>query len=142
MFDLVTLAFQADLTRVVTFMYSREGGNRTYRSIGVADAHRRVSHQVASPERSGVNGPAPENRPGPCPDARLYVVTNDSGDRRDVRRCSACATPADGCAGLCSTTPLALSDLIRIAAAIIFTALVSEPTHRTGRRFVLRGAGD
>jgi Protein of unknown function (DUF1552) len=29
MFDLMTVAFQSDLTRVVTFMYSREGGTRT-----------------------------------------------------------------------------------------------------------------
>ena len=44
MSDLITLAFQADLTRVVTLMYSREGGNRTYRSIGVPDAHHGLSH--------------------------------------------------------------------------------------------------
>jgi hypothetical protein len=44
MFDMVTIAFQADLTRVVTLMYSREGGNRTYRSIGVPDAHHGLSH--------------------------------------------------------------------------------------------------
>ncbi len=44
MFDLMTLAFQADLTRVVTLMYSREGGNRTYRSIGVPDAHHGLLH--------------------------------------------------------------------------------------------------
>jgi len=44
MFDLVTLAFQADLTRVVTLMYSREGGNRTYPSIGVPEAHHGLSH--------------------------------------------------------------------------------------------------
>jgi hypothetical protein len=44
MFDLMTIAFQADLTRVVTFMIGREGGNRTYRSIGVPDAHHGLSH--------------------------------------------------------------------------------------------------
>lgn len=44
MFDLITIAFQADMTRVVTFMIGREGGNRTYRSIGVPDAHHGLSH--------------------------------------------------------------------------------------------------
>lgn len=44
MFDLMTIAFQADLTRVITLMIGREGGNRTYRSIGVPDAHHGLSH--------------------------------------------------------------------------------------------------
>jgi len=44
MFDLMTVAFQADLTRVITLMIGREGGNRTYPSIGVPDAHHGLSH--------------------------------------------------------------------------------------------------
>jgi hypothetical protein len=44
MFDLMAIAFQADLTRVITLMIGREGGNRTYRNIGVADAHHGLSH--------------------------------------------------------------------------------------------------
>jgi hypothetical protein len=51
MFDLITVAFQADLTRVVTLMYSREGGNRTYRSIGVPDAHHGLSHHQNDPAK-------------------------------------------------------------------------------------------
>ncbi len=51
MSDLIAIAFQADLTRVVTFMYSREGGNRTYPSIGVPDAHHGLSHHQNDPER-------------------------------------------------------------------------------------------
>ena len=51
MSDLVAIAFQADLTRVVTLMYSREGGNRTYRSIGVPDAHHGLSHHLNDPEK-------------------------------------------------------------------------------------------
>jgi hypothetical protein len=51
MFDMITIAFQADLTRVVTMMYSREGGNRTYRSIGVPDAHHGLSHHQNNPEK-------------------------------------------------------------------------------------------
>ena len=48
MSDLIAIAFQADLTRVVSLMYSREGGNRTYRSIGVPDG---APWPVAPPER-------------------------------------------------------------------------------------------
>ena len=51
MSDLIAIAFQADLTRVVTLMYSREGGNRTYRSIGVPDAHHGLSHHLNDPEK-------------------------------------------------------------------------------------------
>lgn len=44
MFDLMTVAFQADLTRVASFMIGREGSNRTYREIGVPDPHHGISH--------------------------------------------------------------------------------------------------
>ncbi len=44
MFDLVHLAFRADITRVATFMMANEGSNRTYRSIGVSDGHHDLSH--------------------------------------------------------------------------------------------------
>lgn len=51
MSELVAIAFQADLTRVASIMYSREGGNRTYRSIGVPDAHHGLSHHQNNPVR-------------------------------------------------------------------------------------------
>tara|TARA_Y100000814_G_scaffold105038_1_gene73811 strand:+ start:1855 stop:3186 length:1332 start_codon:yes stop_codon:yes gene_type:complete len=51
MSDLISIAFQADLTRVVTFMFSREGGNRAYPSIGVPDAHHGLSHHQNDPVR-------------------------------------------------------------------------------------------
>ena len=44
MFDLMTIAFQADLTRIVTFMMGREGSTRTYREIGVSDPHHPLTH--------------------------------------------------------------------------------------------------
>ncbi len=44
MYDLMTLAFQSDLTRVASFMYGREGSNRTYREIGVSSAHHGLTH--------------------------------------------------------------------------------------------------
>ena len=51
MSDLIAIAFQADMTRVVTFMFSREGGNRAYPSIGVPDAHHGLSHHQNDPVR-------------------------------------------------------------------------------------------
>ena len=44
MFDLMTIAFQTDSTRIATFMLGREGSNRTYREIGVPDPHHGISH--------------------------------------------------------------------------------------------------
>src|SRR6266542_2974051 len=42
--DLMALAFQADLTRVITLMMAREGSNRPYRSIGISDGHHNLTH--------------------------------------------------------------------------------------------------
>ncbi len=50
MYDLVALAFQADLTRVFTFMVGRELGGRTYPHIGVPDGHHGLSHHRNNPE--------------------------------------------------------------------------------------------
>ena len=44
MFDLQVLAYQADLTRVITFMMGHETSNRAYPEIGVPDAHHALSH--------------------------------------------------------------------------------------------------
>ena len=44
MFDLQVLAFQADITRVVSLMMARELSNRSYPEIGVPDGHHSVSH--------------------------------------------------------------------------------------------------
>jgi hypothetical protein len=44
MFDLQVLAYQSDLTRVITFMMAREISGRTYPEIGVFDAHHPTSH--------------------------------------------------------------------------------------------------
>lgn len=44
MFDLLAVAFETDMTRIATFMMAREGSNRTYREIGVADPHHGISH--------------------------------------------------------------------------------------------------
>ena len=44
MFDLQALAYETDLSRVVTFMMGREITGRTYAEIGVPDAHHPISH--------------------------------------------------------------------------------------------------
>ena len=44
MFDLVAAAWQADVTRVFTFMMSRELSQRTYPQIGVTEQHHSISH--------------------------------------------------------------------------------------------------
>jgi hypothetical protein len=50
MFDLLLVAFQTDLTRVSTFMLAREGSTRTYREIGIPDAHHALTHHRGNPE--------------------------------------------------------------------------------------------
>lgn len=51
MFDLQLLAYQGDVTRVVTFMLGREFSGRTYPEIGVPDAHHPISHHRQDPVR-------------------------------------------------------------------------------------------
>jgi hypothetical protein len=51
MYDLQILAFQADITRVVTFQFTREHNNRTYPEIGVPDPHHPTSHHGNDPEK-------------------------------------------------------------------------------------------
>jgi Protein of unknown function (DUF1552) len=51
MMDLQVIAFQADLTRVITFMIAREGSNRSYRNIGVSDGHHSVTHHQNEPDK-------------------------------------------------------------------------------------------
>lgn len=42
--DLQVLAFQSDLTRVITLMMAREGSNRPYRNINISDGHHNLTH--------------------------------------------------------------------------------------------------
>ena len=49
MFDLQLIAFQADLTRVITFMMSREVSPRTYPELGIPDPHHGLSHHQNNP---------------------------------------------------------------------------------------------
>ena len=51
MMDLVAMALQTDLTRIVTFMLAREVSNRAYPEIGVSDSHHPVSHHQDEPAK-------------------------------------------------------------------------------------------
>jgi hypothetical protein len=49
-FDLQTLAFQSDMTRVITLMMAGEGSGRSYPEIGVPEQHHPLSHHRSRPE--------------------------------------------------------------------------------------------
>jgi hypothetical protein len=49
MFDLLALAYQADISRVFTFMLARELSQRTYPQVGVNDPHHATSHHLDDP---------------------------------------------------------------------------------------------
>lgn len=51
MYDLMAIAFQTNLTRVSTLMVGREGSSRTYREIGISDAHHPLSHHQKNQEK-------------------------------------------------------------------------------------------
>jgi Protein of unknown function (DUF1552) len=51
MFDLQALAFQGDVTRVITFQLARETSNRTYPEVGVPDPHHPLSHHGNDPAK-------------------------------------------------------------------------------------------
>lgn len=51
MFDLIALAYQADLTRVASYVMVAEGTNRTYNHVGVPDSFHPVSHHSNDKER-------------------------------------------------------------------------------------------
>jgi hypothetical protein len=51
MMDLLVIAWQTDMTRVVSFMLAREGSNRSYRAIGISDGHHSCTHHMNDPEK-------------------------------------------------------------------------------------------
>jgi hypothetical protein len=51
MFDLMALAFQADITRVITFSMDREASMRTYTNLGIAEGFHPLSHHGNSPDK-------------------------------------------------------------------------------------------
>jgi hypothetical protein len=51
MFDLMTIAFQADITRISTFMMAREVSYRTFPKLGISEGFHPASHHQNNPER-------------------------------------------------------------------------------------------
>jgi hypothetical protein len=51
LYDLQLLAYQADITRVITFMYGREQSPRPYPQIGVPEPHHPVTHHQNDPAK-------------------------------------------------------------------------------------------
>ncbi len=51
MFDLMALAFQADLTRIITLSMDREASMRTYTNLGVSEAFHPLSHHGNNAEK-------------------------------------------------------------------------------------------
>jgi hypothetical protein len=49
LYDLQLLAYQADLTRVITFMYGREQTGRPYPQLGINEPHHQLSHHQNDP---------------------------------------------------------------------------------------------
>jgi hypothetical protein len=50
LFDLMAVAYQADLTRVFTFMMAREASMKTYPEIGITEPHHTISHHREKPD--------------------------------------------------------------------------------------------
>jgi len=50
MFDMLLLAFQTDSTRVATLLLAREGSNRSFNEIGIAEGHHNLTHHKNDPE--------------------------------------------------------------------------------------------
>jgi Protein of unknown function (DUF1552) len=51
MFDLMGLAFQADITRIITFSMDREASMRTYTNLGIAEGFHPLSHHGNNPQK-------------------------------------------------------------------------------------------
>ena len=51
MYDMLALAYQANITRVFTYMVAREESNQTYPQVGVHDGHHATSHHQNLPEK-------------------------------------------------------------------------------------------
>jgi hypothetical protein len=51
MFDLMSLAFQTDATRIMTFMYANAGSNRSYRNLEINQGHHELSHHGNDEEK-------------------------------------------------------------------------------------------
>ena len=83
MYDLMMLAYQADVTRVISFMVSREVTARTYPQVGVFEGHHSVSHHANRAEKIEQN-------------ARIQTTTS-ARSRTCWSGCGARRTATDRC---------------------------------------------
>ncbi len=51
MCDLIVLALQTDVTRIITCMFGREGSEQKYRMVGISEGHHELTHQRNNPEK-------------------------------------------------------------------------------------------
>ncbi|QEG40001.1 DUF1552 domain-containing protein [Roseimaritima ulvae] len=51
MMDMITLALQTDSTRILSFMFTNAGSNRSYPDLGVSDGHHELSHHGKSADK-------------------------------------------------------------------------------------------
>jgi hypothetical protein len=51
MMDLMVIAYQTDMTRIVSCMIAHEGSNRSYPSVGVSDGHHSMTHHDGDPAK-------------------------------------------------------------------------------------------
>jgi hypothetical protein len=51
MYDIMTLAFQTDTTRISSFMLGNAGSNRSYPMVGVSGGHHSLSHHQNDPKK-------------------------------------------------------------------------------------------
>ena len=49
MCDLMVMAFQADVTRVLSCMFAREGSEQKYRMVGISEGHHELTHHRNDP---------------------------------------------------------------------------------------------
>jgi hypothetical protein len=51
MMDMVALAYQTDSTRILSFMFTNAGSNRSYPDLGISEGHHDLSHHGKSEEK-------------------------------------------------------------------------------------------
>jgi hypothetical protein len=68
MFDLMAIAFQADISRISTFMMAREVSYRTFPKLGISEAFHPASHHQNSPARLET---LPRSTPSTCRRSRI-----------------------------------------------------------------------
>ena len=93
MFDLLALAYQADLTRVASYIMVAEGTNRTYNHIGVPDSFHPVSHHANDIGQNQQAGQDPDLARGEV----RGIYEEDGGN--SGRRREACSTIRSSCTG-------------------------------------------